>query len=189
MGEFWVAGSEITDLAEELIGKYHPDLAVADFAFLYKDKASAAEIDAGQVGVAKKVSGMWHTLTGGKDFVVVLTYSLWNGLSNIEQTAMLDMALESCVIKLDKDGNPKKDEDDNPEWAIKPYDIVGHSAIISRYGLDVFTKIGECTRAAMSKDNTTADLTQKEEDSDEPSTTDRGTAKTRKAKAGSQLLQ
>lgn len=152
MADFWAAGSEITDLAQELIGKYHPEIATADFAFLYKDKASAAEVDAGQVGVAKKVSGMWHTLTGGKDFVIVLTYSLWNDLSNVEQTAMLDMALESCVVKKDKDGEDKLDDDGNPEWAIKPYDIVGHSSIISRYGLDVFTKIGECTRAAMAKD-------------------------------------
>lgn len=152
MSDFWPVGKEITDLAGELIGKYHPEIATANFAFLYKDKASASEIESGQVGVSKKVSGMWHTLTGEKDFVVVITYDLWNELSTVEQTAMLDSALESCVVKKDKDGEDKLDDDGNPEWALKPHDIVGHSAIIARYGLDVFTKIGECARAAILKD-------------------------------------
>jgi hypothetical protein len=156
MAEFWAVGKEITDLAGELIGKYHPEIATASFAFLYKDKASASEIESGQVGVAKKVSGMWHTLTDGKDFVIVITYDLWNELSSVEQTAMLDSALESCVVKKDKDGEDKLDDAGNPEWAIRPHDIVGHSAIIARYGLDVFTKIGECARAAILKDKADA---------------------------------
>lgn len=149
--EFWTAGKEITDLAEELIGKYHTEIATASMVFLYRDKASPAEIESGQVAIVKRVTGVWNTLTE-KDYVFLITYELWNELSSVEQTAMLDSALESCVVKKDKDGEDKIGDDGNPEWALKPHDIVGHSAIIARYGLDVFTKIGECARAAILKD-------------------------------------
>ena len=183
MSEFWAAGKEITDLAEELIGKYHTEIATASFAFLYKDKAAASEVEAGQVGVAKRVSGMWNTLTE-KDYVIVITYDLWNELSTIEQTAMLDSALESCVVKKDKDGEDKLKEDGSPEWAIKPHDIVGHSAIIARYGLEVFTKMGECVRAAALKDRIDGaeEVTTVTEVTNEP---DGGATKTRKSKKGS----
>jgi hypothetical protein len=178
--EFWAAGKEITDLAEELIGNYHTEIATASMVFLYRDKASPAEIESGQVAIVKRVTGVWNTLTE-KDYVILITYELWNGLSSVEQTAMLDSALESCVTKKDKDGNEKLDEHGNPEeWAIKPHDIVGHSAIIARYGLDVFTKIGECVRDAATKDkadtsdNTVTaqkgsdDLISEEEENDRP---------------------
>ena len=151
MSEFWAAGKEITDLAEELIGKYHTEIATATMVFLYRDKASPAEIESGQVAIVKRVTGVWKTLTE-KDYVFLITYELWNELSTIEQTAMLDSALESCSIKLDKDGNEKLDEEGNFEWVIRPHDIVGHSKTISRYGLEVFTKIGECIKTVSLKD-------------------------------------
>jgi hypothetical protein len=149
--EFWKAGTEIEDLAKELIANYHSEIATSSICYLYKDKATPSEIEAGQVGVAKRVTGVWNTLTE-KDFLIILTYPLWNDLSSLEQKAMLDMALESCTIKLDKDGNEKVDEGGHFEWAIRPYDIQGHGKVISRYGLEVFNKIGECARAAALKD-------------------------------------
>jgi hypothetical protein len=204
MSEFWMAGNEVSDLAKELIAKHHSEIATAEICYVYKDKASASEIESGQVGVAKKVSGLWHTLTDGKDFAVVLTYQLWNELSSVEQTAMLDSALESCIVKKDKDGEDKLDDDGNPEWALKPHDIVGHSAIIARYGLDVFTKIGECARAAILKDKVDGldgaivvqakgDVVQDMLDSDglindeetDDKRSDGGTKKSRKTKKGS----
>ncbi len=149
--EFWKAGDEIEDLAKELIANYHPEISTAEICYLYKDKATPSEIEAGQVGVAKRVTGVWNTLTE-KDFLIILTYPLGTDLSSLEQKAMLDMALESCTIKLDKDGNEKVDEEGHFEWAILPYDIQGHGKIISRYGLEIFAKIGECARAAALKD-------------------------------------
>jgi hypothetical protein len=189
MSEFWKAGSEIEDIVKELIPEYHGHLVDAEFCFVYKDKASQAEIEAGHVATIKKVSGVWKTLTEGKDFVILITYALWNELSTVEQRAMIDMALESAVVKLDKDGNEKLTEDGRPEFTLKAYDVVGHSAVIKRYGLDVFSKIGECARAAMATDTSITNVTPDEVESDEQPATDKSTGKTRKAKAGSQLLQ
>ena len=151
MAEFWKAGNNVENLAKDLIAKYHNEIATSEICYLFKDKATPSEIEAGQVGVAKRVTGVWNTLTE-KDFLIILTYPLWNDLSSLEQKAMLDMALESCTLKLGQDGEEKINDAGEFEWTLRPYDILGHGKIISRYGLDVFTKIGECTRAAILKD-------------------------------------
>jgi hypothetical protein len=186
--EFWVAGKEIMELAEELVAKYHSEIATASMIFLYRDKASPAEIESGQVAIVKRVTGVWNTLTE-KDYVILVTYNLWNELSTIEQTAMLDSALESCIVKKDKDGEDKLNDDGSPEWAVKPHDIVGHSSIIARYGLDVFTKIGECVRSITTQPTAADAANESEYDdgevTDGKSVPDAGRKGTRKVKAGS----
>ena len=54
MAEFFPAKKDIVGMAEELIGKFHPEIATADIAYLFKDKASAKEIEEGQENIDRK---------------------------------------------------------------------------------------------------------------------------------------
>jgi len=146
--EFWKAEQAVIDEANELIGKFHPEIATAAIAFVFKDTATAAEVESGQVCQAKRITGLNKTLSEGDvDFAIVVAADIWSELSPVQQTAMLDSALTSCTIKVDENGDQKIDKAGKPVWAIKPHDIVAHASIIQRYGLEVLRDAGDSIRS------------------------------------------
>lgn len=167
--EFWSVEKDVVGLSEELIANYHPHLGTARIVIMYRDKASVAEIESNQICVAKKVSGVYSTLTE-KDFLILVTYPLWVELSEEQKQAALDVALTSCSIKLDESDEPKLDDSGNPVWQIKPFNLIGHGECVKRWGIDMFERIAECIQETISKDK---------EDSNE---SDGGTTKTRNTK-------
>jgi hypothetical protein len=186
MSEFWMAEQGIADRAKELIGKHHPEIATAEISYLFKDAASASEIESGQVCIAKKVTGIWKTLTNETDFVIILASDLWTELSTTQQTAMLDSALTSCTIKVDENGDQKIDKAGNPMWAIRPQDIVAHSSIIQRYGLEVLKDAGDCVRSFVDvKVVDTPDESEYDDGVADGNIPNGGTKKTRRSKAAS----
>lgn len=183
MAEFWKAEQGIADMAGELIGKFHPEIATAEIAYIFKDSASASEIESGQVCIAKKVTGMWKTMTNDTDFVIILAADLWGELSPMQQTAMLDSALTSCTIKVDENGDQKLDKAGNPMWAIRPHDIVAHAIIIQRYGLEVLKDAGDCVRSLVDVKTDTVDESEYDDGVTDGNIPNGGTKKTRRAKA------
>lgn len=150
MGDLWYAKSDVVDIAKELLGEFHPEVATANFAFVFKDKASTAEIESGIVATAKKVSPLYKLLSKDDlDFVVIIAAPLWDELSATEQKAHLDSALCSCSVKIDEDGEFKLDTSGEVIFTIRQYDLQGHSEILSRYGVDVFAEVGSRIKSAL----------------------------------------
>lgn len=155
MADLWYAGKDVINDAKELLGQYHPEVATANFSFVFKDKASTAEIEAGIVATAKKVSPLYKLLSKDDlDFVVVIAKPLWDELSLDEQKAHLDSALCSCSAKIDEDGEFKLDENGNAIFCLRQYDLQGHSEVLARYGVDAFSSVGERLKYAISKSET-----------------------------------
>jgi hypothetical protein len=172
MADFWKAESEIQEMASDLIANYHPEIATAEIAYLKKDRATTKEVDSGLVVTAKKVSGLYYTLTGETDFVVIIAADLWQELGPDERFAALDSALTSCTAKITEDGEFEVDDAGNPKWAIKPYDIIEHLEIIQRYGIDVLREKADSIYLAIKEP----------EEKDEQPVADEGTKGTSKSK-------
>jgi hypothetical protein len=156
---FWKAPEEIEEMANDLIAEYHNDIVGADIRYWMKDEASAAEAEASQVCVAKKASGLLRAIAGDADFIIVIASDLWTEIGPAAKQAMLDSALTSCSAKLDDAGDFKLDKTGNPAWAVKPFDIIQHSDIITRHGFDVLKDAGNIIRVALeeAKQNKDAD--------------------------------
>jgi hypothetical protein len=170
--EFWSVEKDVVELSESLIGKYHAHLSTARIVIMYRDKASAAELESNQICVAKKVSGVYATLTE-KDFLILVTYPLWIELSEEQKQAALDVALTSCNIKLDENDEPKLDDTGNPIWQIKPFNLICHGECVKRWDINMFEKISECIKDTLAKDKDGAD-TSVEVDNESGGTTKAG---------------
>lgn len=151
MADFWKVSETIEQQAQDLLARYHPEVVTANFAYIFKDKPSPTELDAGIVAVAKKVSPMYKMLTEDLDFVIVICKAMWDELSPSEQTAHLDSALCSCTARLDDSGDFKVDDAGNPIFALRAYDLQGHSEALMRHGIDTFAEVGLRIKAAFDK--------------------------------------
>lgn len=152
MSDFWYAGKEVVDVAKELLGQHHPEVATANFAYVFKDKASNAEAEAGIIATAKKVSPLYKMLSRDDlDFIIIISADIWSELSLDEQVAHLDSALCSCSVKLNDEGDFKLDDQGNSIFCLRPFDLQGHSEIIARHGIDVFSEVGERLKYAITK--------------------------------------
>jgi hypothetical protein len=150
MSDLWDAKGTVEDTAKDLLGQYHPEVAAADFGYVFKDKASTTEIEAGIVCSAKKVSPLYKLYTG-LDFIVMISKPLWDELSPAEQIAHLDSALCSCTAKVDEDGEFKTDDAGEPIFCLRQFDLQGHSEVLARYGIDVFAEVGSRIKSALNK--------------------------------------
>lgn len=153
---FWAADDSVVNKAKDLLGRYHPDVATANFAICFKDRAGAAEAESGTVAVAKKVSPMYKALTDDLDFIILIAKPLWDDLSPYEQEAHLDSALCSCTAKIDEDGEFKVDESGNFLFCLRSFDLQGHSEVLARYGVDAFSSVGSRIKSALNKNSKNA---------------------------------
>lgn len=165
MSDLWDAKGTVGSTAKDLLGQYHPEVATADFGFVFKDKASTAEMEAGIVCSAKKVSPLYKLYTG-LDFIIMISKPLWDELSPAEQIAHLDSALCSCTAKIDEDGEFKTDDAGNAIYCLRQFDLQGHSEVLARYGIDVFAEVGSRIKSALSKAGA-VDAEEEDEDRDE----------------------
>jgi hypothetical protein len=164
MSELWDASATIKDTVEDLLGKHHPEIASASFGYVFKDKASAAELEAGIVAMAKKVPPMYKLLSKDDlDFVIVVAKDMWDELEAAEREAHLDSALCSCSVKLQEDGDFKLDAAGNPIYCLRAFDLQGHSEILQRYGIDTFAEVGQRIKAALGKSSDKGDSDNEEE--------------------------
>lgn len=165
MADVWEAGSDVEDIAKELLGEFHTEVATANFGYAFKEKASVAEMEAGIVAKAKKVSPLMRVFTDELDFVIEIAKPLWDELSPNERKAQIDSALCSCSAKLDEHGEFKVDVSGNPIYVIKQYDLQGHSEVLARYGVDTFAEVGSRIKSALKKSQEVED--DEPEDDDE----------------------
>lgn len=129
--EIWKASDDIHDKMRELIGKYHPDLALVsdEIVVVFREKAGKS---GGQVvlGNSKKVAPIANAI-GGTDykFVLELASDQWEQeLTGKQREALLDHLLTACRCEEDpKSGDLK--------CTVAKPDISAFRENIDRYGM------------------------------------------------------
>ena len=115
----------VEEIAKELIPKYHSWLACAEIAYLFCNK-EITKSGKKVVATAEKTSKKVKTLCG-KDFVLTVSYPIWNDLERNIKLAVVDHELMHMLIDDDDQGNQK--------CSIIPHDYEEFHAIIKRHGL------------------------------------------------------
>ena len=109
MSEIWKAEDSVIVSMKDLIGKYHPDLAlvVDEIAVVFKEKSSKVG-DVDVVGKTTKAAPLLGLLGDTKwKFIIQLAADAWTNMNDKERQALLDHHLCACGVTEDKDGNPK----------------------------------------------------------------------------------
>ena len=109
MAEIWKAEDSIVQSMKDLVGKYHPHLAlmVDEIAIVFKEKSSTVG-DVDVVGKTSKAPPLLGVLGDTEwKFVITLAGDAWTKMTDTERLALLDHHLCACGVKEDKDGNLK----------------------------------------------------------------------------------
>lgn len=127
MASIYKAEQDIVDMVKELVGKYHPDLAlvVDEIAVVIREKA-AQRGGRAVLGKSAKASPLIGVL-GDTDykFVLELAGDEWQNLSNRERTALLDHLL--CACRADE-------EDGEIKYSLAPPDVYFYWDEFDRWG-------------------------------------------------------
>ena len=129
--EYYKASDDIHNKMRELVGLYHPDLAlvVDEIVLVFREKAGKT---GGQVvlGTSKKVAPIANAI-GNTDFkfVIELAADQWDQeLTSRQKEALLDHLLTSCRCEEDpKSGNLK--------CTVARPDIMAFRENVERYGM------------------------------------------------------
>jgi len=131
----WEAGKDVWEVVQDLISKYHPNLALVDkeIAIIFKEKASKA---GGQVvlGKSSKAPGVMKVLGKAEyKFIIEIAGDQWQTLADNQRRALLDHLLCACKVEEDeKDGSIKcsiaapevsffwKELERNGDWRTRP---------------------------------------------------------------------
>ncbi len=127
MGDIWKASEEIHDMMKELVGKYHPDLAlvVDEIIVVFTEKAGKATVP----GSASRVSP-WMNIVGNTSykFMIVLPADKWeHEMTTLEHEILLNHHLFSCRV----------DEDPNTadlKFSMARPDVIAFSENVEIYG-------------------------------------------------------
>jgi hypothetical protein len=102
--DMWEAGSDVWAIAQDLISKFHPNLALVDkeIAIIFREKASKS---GGQVvlGTSKKASPLFRVLGKGEyKFIIEIAGDEWKSLSDEQRIALMDHCLCACKVEEDE---------------------------------------------------------------------------------------
>jgi hypothetical protein len=126
------ANAEVYKLMKDLIGNYHPDLAICvdEIGIIMEEKASKQNGKA-VMGRAKKASDEFSILPCpvAYKFVVYLPADEWQQATNIHQEAMLDRQL--CSLKTEPD---PEDPAAEPKYKVVKPDATYFRDEFERYG-------------------------------------------------------
>jgi hypothetical protein len=125
------------DVADNLIPKYHPELATARFQFLCRNKA----VKSGGRPVPGKIykpSG-WVKFLTESDFVIEIALDCWNGLQPSQRCALVDHLLSKCVGTEDEQTGEMK-------WSLRPPEVQEFPEVAERHGCwnDSLSEIRQC---------------------------------------------
>lgn len=118
----WIqVDGEVIDLAKDVIEKWHPDLAEASIAFVFR---SEAPVTNGMItyGQAQRIKPEHQLLGLDHDFLIWLAQDRWYGLTEAQKVALIDHELCHCMITA------------KGEAKLQPHDIQEFACIIERHG-------------------------------------------------------
>jgi hypothetical protein len=128
-------GAVMYAMLEELVVKYHEDLAQARIALAW-NLSWKPDVDGRvQIGKCKKASDLDRELMD-YDFVIVLQREFWQekAVDDSQRRALLDHELCHGALKLDKDGEPVEDERGRKVYRTKKHDVEEFTEVIARHG-------------------------------------------------------
>lgn len=124
-------------LLEQAIANWHPDLATAKFCLAWNYGWAQQDGDKGkaQLGSVQKCSDLYRQLTD-YDWVIYLNPEVWRNGHVTDETrmAILDHCLCYIVLDLDKEGEPKTDENGRQLYRKQEPDLVEFSEVLERHG-------------------------------------------------------
>ena len=135
----------VEEIAKELIPKYHTHLACMEIGYLFCNKEltkSGKKVVATAEKVSKKVKALC-----GKDFVLTVSYPIWNDLEHNIKLAVIDHELTHMLVDDDDQGNQK--------CSIISHDYEEFHCIIKRHGLyrGELEVMGSVVKSLDEKDN------------------------------------
>lgn len=125
MTKFYKPPSDVIELVNTMIVRYHEHLEDANIGVLFRDEApnSGGHVTYGQ---AKKVSEDARAAGLDYHFIIWFAEDMWHGLSESQRTALVDHELMHCQYAM-VDGEFKA--------KIRPHDFEEFNDIIARHGL------------------------------------------------------
>ena len=133
---------EAKELSRTLIAKYHSHLVSCEIAYLFSNKTKkkhGREV----VASAKKASPELQFLAGCQ-FVITISYPVWQELDEKVKLAVMDHELSHCMVEDDEETGDTK-------YSLLPHDVEEFSGVILRHGLyttDLY-KLGNVVQEAM----------------------------------------
>lgn len=121
------------EIMHELIGAFHPHLAQANIAIMWRygwKRCRDGHLKGGEMRLCAEVDRELH----GFDFVMALNYKLWSELDETCQVAIVDHELCHAQVDDDDDGDVRVDEKGRICYRIKKHDLEEFTAIVGRYG-------------------------------------------------------
>lgn len=103
MASCWKANETVTDLAQELIGKHFPDLALIDkkIGFKFKEKAGKASGMPKFCSVSKAPPILDVFGDGDYEFIVEIAYDIWINVTDQQREACLYHCLSHMAVEED----------------------------------------------------------------------------------------
>lgn len=127
MGDVWKANDEIHEMMRELVGQYHPDLAlvVDEIIVVFTEKGNKAVVQ----GSASRVSPIMNIVGGTTyKFMIVLPADKWeHEMTSREREILLNHHLFSCRVDEDPSSGELKC------YMAKP-DVIAFAENVEIYG-------------------------------------------------------
>lgn len=122
-------------LLDDLVGRWHDDLAEARIALVWKYDLKADKDGRLELGKAKKCSDSDREL-GAYDLAIFLNYTAWVMFEEPQRRALLDYELCHCAVTMDEvTGEPKQDERGRPVYRTRKHDVTEFRDVVRRHGL------------------------------------------------------
>jgi hypothetical protein len=115
----------VEGIAKTLIASHHPELATANFIYLFKEKAGKK---GGKIvfGTVQKLSPKLKFLLDA-DFLLEVPLDVWNDLEASKRMALVDHFLECCTGEEDE-------QTSEMSWTTREPDVHEFSSILRRHG-------------------------------------------------------
>lgn len=118
---------EINELIAELMPKYHNHLIQKDIRTLFVNKALKKKGKT-VIATAEKVSKKVAAISNGADFLIVVSYSLFQELSDKLKRYVVDHELCHCFCETDEQTGDEKN-------VLLPHDFEDFNILLEKYGL------------------------------------------------------
>lgn len=117
-----------------LVEKFHEELTNARILLAWSTGWKADTDGRCVLGKCKKASDLDRELAPF-DFVILLHRAWWQSATELQRTALLDHELTHATTRLDRDGEPMRDERGRVLYRMRKHDLEEFAEVALRWGL------------------------------------------------------
>lgn len=126
--------SYIYEIMDALVAAHHSHLAGARIAIAWRFGQKPDKDGHLELGKCKKASDLNRDLHQ-YNFVILLNFEAWNGMSGDQRRALMDHELSHAETVKQSDGEDAEDEGGRTVYRIRKHDIEEFREVIARHGL------------------------------------------------------